>query len=423
MRSETPKHLHPLLGRRLVDWVVEAVRELGPEPLVVVTSPGSENAFEGVQVAVQAEPRGTGDAAAAARQALEGFAGDVLVVTGDAAAITGELLGRLVETHRAQGAAATVLSFELEEPAAYGRIVRNTDGALAAIVEAGDAGEDELALREVNSSIYVFAADKLWPALDRLRPENAQGELYLTDTIRDLVESGERVAVHTAEDPAEAEGVNTRAELAATAAVLRDRINLAHMLAGATIVDPASTWIDPSVELQPDSTIHPFTVLKGQTRVARDAEVGPHVVAADAEIGPGALVGPFCYLRPGTVLEAGAKAGAFVEIKNSRIGERTKVPHQSYIGDAEIGEDTNIAAGNITVNFPHEPGKPKGRTKIGRNVRTGVHNAFVAPVEIGDDAWIGAGSVIDEDVPPESLAIARARQEIKEGYVRRKREE
>ena len=423
MRSETPKHLHPLLGRRLVDWVVEAVRELGPEPLVVVTSPGSEDAFESVQVAVQAEPRGTGDAAAAARQALEGFAGDVLVVTGDAAAITGELLSRLVETHRAQGAAATVLSFELEEPGAYGRIVRNADGALAAIVEAGDAVEDELALREVNSSIYVFAADKLWPALDRLRPENAQGELYLTDTIRDLVESGERVAVHTAEDPAEAEGVNTRAELAATAAVLRDRINLAHMLAGATIVDPASTWIDPSVELQPDSTIHPFTVLKGQTRVARDAEVGPHVVAADAEIGPGALVGPFCYLRPGTVLEAGAKAGAFVEIKNSRIGERTKVPHQSYIGDAEIGEDTNIAAGNITVNFPHEPGKPKGRTKIGRNVRTGVHNAFVAPVEIGDDAWIGAGSVIDEDVPPESLAIARARQEIKEGYVRRKREE
>jgi bifunctional UDP-N-acetylglucosamine pyrophosphorylase/glucosamine-1-phosphate N-acetyltransferase len=423
MRSETPKHLHPLLGRRLVDWVVEAVREVGPEPLVVVTSPGSEDAFENVQVAVQAEPRGTGDAAASARQALAGFEGDVLVVTGDAAAISGALLGRLLETHRAQGAAATVLSFKLEEPGAYGRIVRNADGALAAIVEAGDAGEDDLALREVNSSIYAFSADKLWPALDRLRPENAQGELYLTDTIRDLVGSGERVAVHTAEDPTEVEGVNTRAELAATAAVLRDRINLAHMLAGATIVDPASTWIDPSVELEPDSTIHPFTVLRGQTRVARAAEVGPHVVAVDAEIGPGALVGPFCYLRPGTVLEAGAKAGAFVEIKNSRIGERTKVPHQSYIGDAEIGEDTNIAAGNITVNFPHEPGKPKGRTKIGRNVRTGVHNAFVAPVEIGDDAWIGAGSVIDEDVPPESLAIARARQETKEGYVRRKREE
>ena len=423
MRSETPKHLHPLLGRRLVDWVVEAARELAPEPLVVVTSPGYEGAFEGVEVAVQAEPRGTGDAAAAARDALAGFEGDVLVVTGDAAAIRGDLLGRLLETHRDEDAAATVLSFEPADPGAYGRIVRNADGALEAIVEAGDASEDELALREVNSSIYVFASDELWPALERLRSDNAQGELYLTDTIRDLAAAGERVAVHTAEDPTEVEGVNTRAELAAAAAVLRDRVNHEHMLAGTTIVDSATTWIDPSVELEPDSTIHPFTVLSGQTKVGRGAEVGPHVVAADAEIGPGALVGPFCYLRPGTVLETGAKAGAFVEIKNSRIGERTKVPHQSYIGDAEIGEDTNIAAGNITVNFPHQPGKPKGRTKIGRNVRTGVHNAFVAPVEIGDDAWIGAGSVIDEDVPPESLAIARARQETKEGYVRRKREE
>jgi len=340
-----------------------------------------------------------------------------------AAAITGELLGQLVETHRSQGAAATVLSFEPREPGVYGRIVRDESGALRAIVEATDASEEELALREVNSSIYVFAAEKLWPALERLRPENAQGELYLTDTVRDLAAAGERVAVHKAEDPAEAEGVNTRVELAEAAAVLRDRINRAHMLAGATIVDPASTWIEPSVELEPDCTIQPFTVLRGSTRVGRGAEVGPQVVAVDAEIGPEALVGPFCYLRPGTVLETGAKAGAFVEIKNSRIGERTKVPHQSYIGDAEIGPDSNIAAGNITVNFPHEPGKPKGRTKIGRNVRTGVHNAFVAPVEIGDDAWIGAGSVITDDVPPESLAVARARQETKEGYVREKREQ
>jgi bifunctional UDP-N-acetylglucosamine pyrophosphorylase/glucosamine-1-phosphate N-acetyltransferase len=217
--------------------------------------------------------------------------------------------------------------------------------------------------------------------------------------------------------------VNTRAELASAGAVLRDRINLAHMLAGTTIVDPATTWIDPTVELEPDCTIQPFTVLRGGTRVARGAEVGPHVVAVDSEIGPDTQVGPFCYLRPGTVLETGAKAGAFVEIKNSHIGERTKVPHQSYIGDAEIGADTNIAAGNITVNFPHQPGKPKGKTTIGRNVRTGVHNAFVAPVEIGDDSWIGAGSVVTEDVPPESLAVARARQENKEGYVRRKREQ
>jgi bifunctional UDP-N-acetylglucosamine pyrophosphorylase / glucosamine-1-phosphate N-acetyltransferase len=423
MRSETPKHLHPLLGRRLADWVIEAARELDPEPLVVVAAPDSKDAFEGVEVAVQEEPHGTGAAAAAARDALAGHEGDVLVVTGDAAAITGELLGQLVETHRSQGAAATVLSFEPREPGVYGRIVRDESGALRAIVEATDASEEELALREVNSSIYVFAAEKLWPAVQRLRPENAQGELYLTDTVRDLAAAGERVAVHKAEDPAEAEGVNTRVELAEAAAVLRDRINRAHMLAGATIVDPASTWIDPTVELEPDCTIQPFTVLRGSTRVGRGAEVGPQVVAVDAEIGPEALVGPFCYLRPGTVLETGAKAGAFVEIKNSRIGERTKVPHQSYIGDAEIGPDSNIAAGNITVNFPHEPGKPKGRTKIGRNVRTGVHNAFVAPVEIGDDAWIGAGSVITEDVPPESLAVARARQETKEGYVREKREQ
>ena len=423
MRSETPKHLHPLLGRRLADWVIEAVRELGPDPLVVVTSPDTRDAFENVEVAVQHEPRGTGDAAAAARASLEGFDGDVLVVTGDAAAITSELLARLVDTHRSEGAAATVLSFEPDKPGGYGRIVRDGDGALRAIVEAGDASGDELALGEVNSSIYVFDAPKLWPALERLSPQNAQGELYLTDTVRDLVSAGERVSVYQAEDAAEAEGVNTRAELAAAAAILRDRINHEHMLAGATIVDPSSTWIEPGVELEPDCTIEPFTVLKGATRVARGAEVGPQVVAVDAEIGPGARVGPFCYLRPGTVLESGAKAGAFVEIKNSRIGERTKVPHQSYIGDAEIGADTNIAAGNITVNFPHQPGRPKGRTKIGRNVRTGVHNAFVAPVEVGDDAWIGAGSVITNDVPPESLAVARARQENKEGYVRRKREE
>ena len=422
MRSETPKHLHPLLGRRLVDWVIEAARGLDPDPLVVVTSPDQSGAFDGVTVAVQQEPRGTGDATAAAREVLDGFAGDVLVVSGDAAAITTEILGRLLETHHSEGAAATVLSFEREEPATYGRVVRAADGTLQAIVEATDATDEELALKEINSSIYVFAAEKLWPALERLQPANKQGELYLTDTVRDLVQAGERVAVYKADDQAEV-GVNTRAELASIAATLRDRINHEHMLAGATIVDPATTWIEPSVELEPDTTIHPFTVLQGETKVARGAQVGPHAVVVDSEVGPSALVGPFCYLRPGTVLEAGAKAGAFVEIKNSRIGERTKVPHQSYIGDAEVGADTNIAAGNITVNFPHEEGKPKGRTKIGRNVRTGVHNAFVAPVEIGDDAWIGAGSVITDDVPPEALAIARQRQVTKEGHVRKKREQ
>ena len=221
----------------------------------------------------------------------------------------------------------------------------------------------------------------------------------------------------------ETEGVNTRAELAAAGAALRDRVNEAHMLAGVTIVDPQTTWIDADAVLEPDAVIHPFTVIRGSSRIAAGAEVGPHAVLVDAVLGERALVGPFCYLRPGTVLEAGAKAGTFVEIKNSRIGERSKVPHLSYIGDAEIGEDTNIAAGNITANYRPELGPGKQRTTIGRNVHTAVHNSFVAPVEIGDDAWTAAGSVITEDVPPGALAIARARQVNKEGYAGGKRDD
>jgi bifunctional UDP-N-acetylglucosamine pyrophosphorylase/glucosamine-1-phosphate N-acetyltransferase len=423
MRSETPKHLHELLGRRMVDWVLEAGRALEPEPFVVVAAPEWKGAFEGLDVAVQEQPLGTGDAVAAARPALEGRPGDLLVLSGDTPLVTSALLERLLETHRHEGAAATVLSFRLGDPGSYGRIVRDGDGSLRAIVEAAEAGREQLAIDEVNSSIYVFAADKLWPALDRLEPANAQGELYLTDAIRQLTESGERVAIHAAPDPVECLGVNTRAELAAAAALLRERVNEKHMLAGVTIVDPASTWIEPEVVLEPDVLIQPFTFLRGRTRIAGGAEVGPHAVCVDAEIGPGASVGPFCYLRAGTALEAGAKAGTFVEIKNSRIGARAKVPHSSYIGDAEIGEDTNIAAGNITANFPHEPGRPKGRTTIGRNVRTAIHNGFVAPVTVGDDAWIAAGSVITQDVPAGSLAIARARQVNKEGYVSRKRDD
>ncbi|HWG54931.1 MAG TPA: DapH/DapD/GlmU-related protein [Gaiellaceae bacterium] len=269
--------------------------------------------------------------------------------------------------------------------------------------------------RSARTSIYVFRAELLWPALDRLEPKNAQGELYLTDAVRDLVAAGHRVAAHVAADPLETEGVNTRVELAAAAAALRDRINREHMLAGVAITDPTSTWIEPTVELEPDTTVHPFTVLRGATRVAAGAEIGPHVVAVDAVVGPGAVVGPFCYLRPGTELGERTKAGTFVEIKNTRVGARSKIPHLSYMGDADIGEDTNIAASNVTVNFPHKPGLPKGRTTIGSNVRTGVDNAFVAPVTIGDDAWIAAGSVITKDVPPNTLAIARARQENKEG--------
>jgi bifunctional UDP-N-acetylglucosamine pyrophosphorylase/glucosamine-1-phosphate N-acetyltransferase len=421
MRSAVPKHLHELLGRRMVDWVLAAARELGADPLVVVASPQTSTEIVGVEVAVQDRPLGTGDAVRSARAALEGRAGDLLVLSGDTPRLTAGLLAELVDTHRALGAAATVLTFVPDDPRAYGRVLRAGDGSVRAIVEAGDASDDELAVREVNSSIYVFRSELLWPVLDRIEPVNAQGELYLTDAVRLLVEDGEAVAAHVAADPAEAEGVNTRAELAAAAAALRDRINDAHMLAGVTIVDPATAWIEPTVELEPDATIHPFVVLRGSTRVAAGAEIHPQTVAIDAEIGPGATVGPFCYLRPGTVLDASSKAGTFVEIKNSRIGPRTKVPHLSYIGDAEIGEDTNVAAGAITANFPHAPGAPKGRTTIGRNVRTGIQNAFVAPVEVGDGAWIAAGTVITMDVPADALAVGRARQQNKEGYAARRR--
>jgi bifunctional UDP-N-acetylglucosamine pyrophosphorylase / glucosamine-1-phosphate N-acetyltransferase len=420
MKSATPKHLHPLLGRRLVDWVVEAVRTVGPDPLVIVVAPDAVDAFAGESVAVQERPLGTGDSLRAARSDV-GAAKQLLVVSGDHPRLSSALLQQLVDEHRKSGAAATVLSFEPPDPRAYGRIVRGGDGGLEQIVEHADADESQREIGEVNSSIYVFEADKLWPALERIEPVNAQGELYLTDAVRLLVEAGEEVGVFKAPDADEVEGVNTRAELADAAAFLRARVNKEHMLAGVTIVDPSTTWIEPGVQLEADSTIHPFTILRGTTRVAAGAEVGPHVVAVDAEIGPDATVGPFCYLRPGTKLGAGAKAGAFVEIKASDIGARTKVPHLSYIGDAEIGEDTNVAAGNITANFPHQPGRPKGKTKIGRNVRTGIQNGFEAPVEIGDDAWIAGGAYITEDVPPESLAGFPPKQITKEGYLRGKR--
>ena len=420
MKSATPKHLHPLLGRRLVDWVVEAVRPLGPDPLVVVVAPDALDAFESMNVAVQEKPLGTGDSLRAARAAV-GDATQLLVVSGDHPRLSSNLLRQLVEQHRSSGATATVLSFEPADARAYGRIVRDARGRLEQIVEHADANDEQRAIREVNSSIYVFEAEQLWPALARIEPANAQGELYLTDAVRLLVEGGKEVGVFKAPDPEEVEGVNTRAELADAAAFLRARVNMEHMLAGVTIVDPESTWIEPGVQLEADSTIHPFTVLRGSTRVATGAEVGPHVVAIDAEIGPNASVGPFAYLRPGTRLGSGAKAGTFVEIKNSELGDRARVPHMSYIGDAEIGEDTNVAAGNITANFPHPAGQSKGRTKIGRNVKPGIHNGFEAPVEIGDDAWIAGGAYITEDVPPESLAGFPPKQITKEGYLRGKR--
>jgi bifunctional UDP-N-acetylglucosamine pyrophosphorylase/glucosamine-1-phosphate N-acetyltransferase len=405
MRSAVPKHFHEILGRRMVDWIIQTGRDAGADPLVVIASPAARDEFasSGVEVAVQETPLGTGDAVRSARATLEGHDGDILVLSGDTPLLTAALLRDLVEAHHREGADATILSAEPSDPRLYGRVVRDRNGTVRKVVEGTDASDEEQKIREINSSIYVFRSSALWPALEQLQPKNVQGELYLTDA-------------------RETDGVNTRVELAHAGAVLRDRINEAHMLAGVTIVDPKTTWIEPTVEIEADVTIQPFTMLRGLTKIATGAEIGANTVAIDAHIGQRATIGPFCYLRPGTVLGESSKAGTFVEIKNSRIGDRTKVPHLSYIGDADIGEDTNIGAGAITANFSHKPGQPKGRTTIGSNVRTAIHNGFVAPVEIGDGAWIAAGSVITKNVPADALGIARSRQENKEGYAARQRD-
>ena len=414
MRSAVPKHLHPLLGRRMVDWIVEAALPLAPDPLVIVASPDTAEEFPGRTVAVQERSLGTGDAVRSAQDALVS-ADEVLILSGDTPLLTTGLLEELVRTHRSENAGATVLSFVPEDIRSYGRIVRDASGHLESIVEAVDATPQQLEIGEANSSIYVFRADLLWPALDRLQPVNAQGELYLTDAVRDLVTAGQTVAVHVASDARETEGVNTRVELAAAAAALRDRINVAHMLAGVTIVDPSSTWIEPTVTIERDAVVHPFTLLRGATTVDVGAHVGPHAVVVDSDIGQGALVGPFCYLRPGTSLGANAKAGTFVELKNTQLEEGAKVAHLSYFGDAEVGAGTNVGAGSITANFDHRPDEPKKRTVIGKNARVAVDTMFVAPVTVGDDVWTAAGTVVSEDVPDNALVGFPPRQTIKEG--------
>ncbi|HEY7004214.1 MAG TPA: NTP transferase domain-containing protein [Gaiellaceae bacterium] len=303
MRSERPKHLHPLLGRRLIDWSIEPVLPLQPDPLVVVCSPATEDELSGTlppgaALAVQEKPRGTGDAVEAARSALEGFAGDVFVLDGAAPLLTTELLEALLAEHRSSGAAVTVLSIEPDEPLPYGRIIRDASGALRAIVEDKDATPEERAIRELNTSIYVFRAVELWPALEALDPANAQGELYLTDAVRSLVDTGHGAAVYCAPVADMGLGVNTRAELAEAAAELRRRIVVKHLAAGVAVVDPSTTWIEPAVVIEPEALIQPFTILRGRTVIGAGAEVGPHALVVDSEVGAGDVVAPFTYRRP-----------------------------------------------------------------------------------------------------------------------------
>jgi bifunctional UDP-N-acetylglucosamine pyrophosphorylase/glucosamine-1-phosphate N-acetyltransferase len=437
MRSSLPKVLHPLCGRPLIAWPIEAARAAGAGKVVVVDGPKrrlADHLPEDVLVAVQSEPRGTGDAVAAA--AGEIGDGDTVVVTmGDVPLVDGETLTALVEAHDASGAAATMLTAELEDPTGYGRVVRDAEGQVERVVEtktAGDASEAELAIREVNTGIFAFDGDALKDALERLESDNAQGELYLPDVLPRLKEAGRDVGAHVATNPDVTRGINDRVDLARVRAIAQQRINEAHMRAGVTLVDPRSAHIEAGVAIGADTVIEPDCVIRGATTIGDGVTIGAFTQVIDSEIGDGATVlrshlqearveanatvGPFAYLRPGAVLREGAKAGTFVEIKNSTIGPGSKVPHLSYIGDADVGEGTNLGASTITSNYD---GRRKHRTTIGDRVRTSVDTTLVAPVTVGDDAYTGAGSVITDDVPPGALGIARARQTNKEGYAER----
>jgi bifunctional UDP-N-acetylglucosamine pyrophosphorylase / glucosamine-1-phosphate N-acetyltransferase len=424
MRSRTPKVLHELCGRPMVLWPVHAALEAGAEKVVVVDSP--RRALEavlpaGVELAVQPRSDGTGGAVAAALaqlgSRLDG-AETVVVLSGDVPLVGAEAIRGLVEAHAQDHASATIVTTVLEDPTGYGRVVRGSSGAVERVVETkkdGDASAEELEIREVNTGIYAFDAGELKAALPRLSAENAQAELYLPQVLDILTADGQTVAAHAIEDHRLVLGVNDRVALAEVRKLAQRAIHERHMRAGVGIRDPAATVIDVGVEIGEDTVIEPFTTISGSTKIGAGCTVR-HSYLVDCVLEDGVSVGPFAYLRPGTILRAGAKAGTFVEIKNSDIGPAAKVPHLSYIGDADVGEATNLGAATITANYD---GAKKHRTTVGKHVRTSVDTTLVAPVTVGDGAITGAGSVITEDVPPGALGIARARQTNIEGYAER----
>jgi bifunctional UDP-N-acetylglucosamine pyrophosphorylase / glucosamine-1-phosphate N-acetyltransferase len=425
MRSSLPKMMHPVCGRPMVAWPVAAAREAGAGRVAVIVSPDRDLSSvlpEGTETVVQPEPDGTGGAIRAARELIDD-AETVVVVPGDHPLISGELLGELLAAHAKSGAAATVMSVELEDPGAYGRLVRTESGEVDRIVETkhpDTVPDDILTIREISTSTFAFDSGALASALDRLSNDNEAGEYYLGDVLPLLREEGHSIAAWVCPDPAANLGVNHRADLALAAAEARRRIAHRHMLAGVTIVDPAATWIDADVQIEADAVIEPGCVLCGHTRIGSGARVNAHSYLADAEVADGCSVGPFAYLRPGAKLREGAKAGTFVEIKNSDIGEGAKVPHLSYVGDADVGAGSNLGAGTITANYD---GFTKNRTKIGERARIGVDTALVAPVEVGDEAYTGAGTVVREDVPPGALGVSQGEQRNIEGFAERKRAE
>jgi len=439
MRSSLPKVLHPVCGRVMIAWPILAARGAGVDRVAVIVSPNrdlGEHLPDDVETVIQPESDGTGGAVRAAIEIVR-ESSEVLVLSGDVPLISTEVIAELLDAHRSSGASATVMTAILEEPGAYGRVVRDGDGAVEKIVEAkaaGDATEAELQIKEINSGTYVFQGESLASALSDIGSDNAQGEYYLPDVLSVMRGRNERVSAHIAEDTAVNLGINNRVDLATVEAEARQRILKKHMLAGVTIVDPASTWIDADVSIGEDSRIEPGTSLRGATEIGARTVIGPHSTIIDSGIGDGSRiisshlvlcevmadcsVGPFAYLRPGATLEDGSKAGTFVEIKNSTLGAGAKVPHLSYIGDADIGEGANLGAGTITANYD---GVRKHRTVVGPGARVGVDTMLVAPVEIGEGAYTGAGAVIRNNVPPRSLAVSRGDQRTIEEYAERRK--
>ena len=439
MRSETPKVLHRIAGKMLVEWVIDAARAAGAGRVVAVVRPGdgvAEGLPQGVEVVEQREGEGTGAAVLAARKALADR-GPVIVLSGDQPLITTDQLEALLAEHEDRGAVATLLTTDQLDPAGYGRIVRDSDGSVDRIFETKRTDgltREELAVREINLGTYVFEAKALFDALDQVGLE--KGERYLTGVFPVIRQNGGTIAAHSTDDADAAIGVNDRAGLMQAEMAVQRRLIEQHARAGVTFLHPDSTRVEAGVTIGPDSVIGPGTVLEGSTSVGEGCEIGPHTTARDAtvhdgavvihsfvvgaEVGPGVRVGPFAYLRPGTCLREGAKVGTFVEVKNSDIGPGAKVPHLSYVGDAEVGEGANLGASTITANYD---GRKKHRTKIGKSVKTGVHTSLVAPLDVGDRAYTGAGSTITGDIPEGALGIARERQTNIEGYADRVEED
>jgi bifunctional UDP-N-acetylglucosamine pyrophosphorylase/glucosamine-1-phosphate N-acetyltransferase len=437
MKSATPKVLHALGGRTMLGHVLAAAEELAPEHLLVVVGHAREQVTATLtgkaQAVVQETQDGTGHAVRVALDTLGPLEGTVVVVPGDAPLLTGSTLRLLVDAHVRVGAATTLLTAKVQDPTGYGRVVRDASG-VTAVVEHKDASEEVRRINEVATSVYAFDAGHLTTSLSQLTTDNAQGEQYLTDVVGLHKAAGLTVSAEIAADADETRGVNDRVQLAELARILRDRIVQRHQRAGVAVLDPQTAWIDADVMLEPDVIIGQNTQLHGHTVVRRSAVIGPDTTLTDcevgegasvlkshasgAQIGAGATVGPYTFLRPGTVLGDGSKAGAYVEIKNSQIGTGSKVPHLAYVGDATVGERSNLGAGTIVVNYD---GRDKHRTTVGDDVRVGSNNSLVAPVTVGDGAYTAAGSAITEDVPDGALGVSRARQRNIEGWAARKR--